>query len=178
MTADELLLGLESVQSRGHGKWSARCPAHADNSPSLSIREGDDGRLLVHCFAGCTIEEITGALGLRVADLFMDAPASGEARRMPRAARIDRTALVFRYEMVALDLRLRSERVLSEAAGLDTALWSDEERDLAMKAVGRAYADQERAALFEGVADHLRAKDVAQRRTERTTGHDHHPSAA
>jgi hypothetical protein len=178
MTAAELVSSLESVRARGPNKYSARCPAHADKSPSLSIREGDDGRLLVHCFAGCTIDEITGALGLRVADLFIDAPATGEKRRTPRAARIDRAALAFRYELAALDLRLRAERVLSGATGMDTALWSDEERDLAMKAVGRAYADQEQATLFEGVAEDLRAKDIAERHTERTTGHDQHPSAA
>lgn len=178
MTAAELLQGLESVRPRGPGKWSARCPGHADKSPSLSIREGEDGRLLVHCFAGCTAEEITGSLGLRVADLFIDAPSTGEARRPPKPARIDRVALAFRYEMAALDLRLRAERVLSGATRLDPALWSDEERDLAMKAVGRAYADQERATLFEGVADDLRAKDFAERHAERTPGHDQHPSAA
>jgi hypothetical protein len=49
--------------------WIARCPAHEDRSPSLSIREVD-GRTLLHCFAGCTIENICGSLGITVADLF------------------------------------------------------------------------------------------------------------
>ena len=178
MTAAEFVSLLKNVRARGAGNWSARCPAHADKSPSLSIREGDDRRLLVHCFAGCTVDEITGALGLRVADLFIDAPVTGQKRRTPRVTHIDRTALAFRYDMAALDLRLRAERVLSGAAGLDSALWSDEEHDLAMQAMGRAYADQERAAFVEGVADDLRAKDIAERHTERTTGHGQHPSAA
>lgn len=177
MTAAELISCLESVRARGPNKWSAKCPSHADRSPSLSVKEGDDGRVLLHCFAGCTVDEITGALGLRVSALFTDAPATGEGRRAPKAARVDRAALAFRYEMAALDLRLRAERVLSGATGLDTALWSDEERDLAMTAVGRAYADRERATLFESVADDLRVKDFAERHTERT-GHDQHPSAA
>lgn len=51
-------------------KFTARCPAHDDSSPSLSVCEGDDRRALVHCHAGCTIGEITAALGIRVADLF------------------------------------------------------------------------------------------------------------
>jgi hypothetical protein len=38
---------------------SARCPARDDHKPSLSIREGRDGRRLVHCFAGCSPEAIT-----------------------------------------------------------------------------------------------------------------------
>jgi hypothetical protein len=33
--------------------WSARCPAHDDHNPSLSITEDRDGRVLLHCFAGC-----------------------------------------------------------------------------------------------------------------------------
>ena len=176
--AMELLSSLDAVKARGPHKWSAKCPAHADKSPSLSIREGDDGRLLVHCFAGCRVNDITAALGLRVADLFMDTPAAGDARRPPKPARIDRASIAFRYELAAFDLRERAKRVLSGATGLDTTQWSDEERDLAMQAVSRAYADQELAALFEGVADDLRAKDFAERHTERTLGHDQHPSAA
>lgn len=50
--------------------WIARCPAHADRSPSLSIREGRDGRTLLRCFAGCDSTAIVRALGLSIADLF------------------------------------------------------------------------------------------------------------
>lgn len=50
--------------------WVARCPAHADRSPSLSIREGRDGRTLLRCFAGCESTAIVRALGLSIADLF------------------------------------------------------------------------------------------------------------
>jgi putative DNA primase/helicase len=38
--------------------WLVRCPAHGDRSPSLSIRKGREGRVLVHCFAGCSYAEI------------------------------------------------------------------------------------------------------------------------
>ena len=41
MTAAEFVSSLEGVQARGTGKWSARCPAHADKTPSLSVMEGD-----------------------------------------------------------------------------------------------------------------------------------------
>ena len=40
--------------SRSGSGWIAKCPAHKDSSPSLSIGVGRDGRVLVHCFAGCT----------------------------------------------------------------------------------------------------------------------------
>jgi hypothetical protein len=55
---------------RNGGSWMARCPAHEDSSPSLSIREGDDGRVLLHCFAGCPTESICSALGIKLSDLF------------------------------------------------------------------------------------------------------------
>ncbi len=35
------------------GGWMARCPAHADREPSLSIRDGDGNKVLVRCHAGC-----------------------------------------------------------------------------------------------------------------------------
>jgi len=67
----ELLLSrLECVRKSGRG-WVARCPAHEDRSPSLSICDGDDGRvLLLHCFAGCSAADIVAAIGLELADLF------------------------------------------------------------------------------------------------------------
>ncbi|MCZ6834246.1 MAG: AAA family ATPase [Planctomycetota bacterium] len=60
---------LEKVKPNGKG-WTACCPAHDDRTPSLSINEGDDGRVLVHCHAGCTSEAICSALGIEQADLF------------------------------------------------------------------------------------------------------------
>lgn len=47
-----------------------RCPAHDDHKPSLSVAEGDDGRVLLTCHAGCRPEDIVAALGLTMADLF------------------------------------------------------------------------------------------------------------
>lgn len=50
--------------------WIARCPAHEDRSPSLSIHEGRDGRTLLKCYAGCDVAAIARALQLEVSDLF------------------------------------------------------------------------------------------------------------
>lgn len=64
-----------------HGEsWSARCPAHDDREPSLSIGIGKDARVLLHCHAGCQVEAIVGALGLVMKDL-MPMPVA-EARRL------------------------------------------------------------------------------------------------
>ena len=68
----ELLLGrLDGVIRTGAGRWSARCPAHDDRSPSLSVRIDDD-RLLFHCHAGCAPEDVLAAVGLSWSDLYVD----------------------------------------------------------------------------------------------------------
>lgn len=69
MQIEELLARLEGVKANGAGKWIARCPAHADRSPSLSIKESD-GTILAYCFAGCDVESVCGAIGIEVHELF------------------------------------------------------------------------------------------------------------
>ena len=72
MTAALLLDRLDKVRPAGTGRWTARCPAHPDQSPSLSIKELDDQRILVHCFAGCGGSDVMAAIGLTLADLYPD----------------------------------------------------------------------------------------------------------
>lgn len=78
---------LVQAQPTGVGRWKARCPAHNDRSPSLSIREGDDGRVLVLCRAGCSLESILTVLKLAKHDLFAGPPPSPEQQAALRAAR-------------------------------------------------------------------------------------------
>lgn len=49
---------------RSNGGFSARCPAHDDNNPSLSVSDGDKGGVVITCFAGCELDDILGALHL------------------------------------------------------------------------------------------------------------------
>ena len=74
MKADAIIDRLEKVKQTGAATWLARCPSHADKSPSLSVRELDDGRVLLHCFAGCSVHEVLGAVGLDFDALFPDKP--------------------------------------------------------------------------------------------------------
>ena len=74
MSAEDLLSKLEAVKRTGQGRWLARCPAHVDRRPSLTVRELDDGRTLVHCFGGCSVHEVLGAVGLDMAVLFPERP--------------------------------------------------------------------------------------------------------
>jgi hypothetical protein len=72
MALDALLHRLEGVRQVGRDKWHARCPAHGDTTPSLAIREAEDGRVLIHCFAGCGAAEVLAATGLEFSDLYAD----------------------------------------------------------------------------------------------------------
>ena len=60
---DQLLARLGEVTRSGAG-WKCPCPAHDDQHPSLSICLGDDGRILVHCHAGCQTESVMAAINL------------------------------------------------------------------------------------------------------------------
>ena len=65
---ERMLETLPDAKQSGKG-WSARCPAHEDRRASLSIAQGDDGRALVKCHAGCKADAICAAVGLTVLDL-------------------------------------------------------------------------------------------------------------
>ena len=89
MTPVELLLSrLQKVKGR-NGSWTACCPAHNDTRPSLAIREADDGRVLLHCFAGCETLSVVQAVGMDMTDLFppdnkrRDYPVEGKPKLKP-----------------------------------------------------------------------------------------------
>lgn len=68
---------LSDVKRTGQG-WMARCPAHRDERASLSIGVNSNGDVLLHCFAGCSVESIVDALGLSMRDLYVQPLAGSE----------------------------------------------------------------------------------------------------
>jgi hypothetical protein len=60
MSAADLAAALDA-RLLGSNRWIARCLAHRDRTPSLTITERD-GRVLLHCFAGCTQDAVIAAL--------------------------------------------------------------------------------------------------------------------
>lgn len=97
---------LDGVQRSGNG-WRAKCPACGGASRKVSIAEGDDGRVLLHCFGGCDAASVAQAAGLSVSDLFPiksteDTPES--RRRTRRAAREAQWGAAL--EMLALEARV------------------------------------------------------------------------
>lgn len=120
MLVDTLLTRLEHVRKSGRGHV-ARCPAHEDRTASLSVAEADDGRVLVHCFAGCRAADVVAAVGLELADLFpervIDQSPLGRAQRREAVRQtgwaaalgvLDREAAIVQVAAVAIH---RGERL-------------------------------------------------------------------
>lgn len=70
MSVENILRQLQQVRRTNKDQWLACCPAHDDKNPSLAIRHLQDGRVLMHCFSGCDVNNIVNALGLEMDSLF------------------------------------------------------------------------------------------------------------
>lgn len=102
MSIESLLSQLDRVKSTGPRCWVAKCPAHNDRVPSLSIRELDDGRILIHDFAGCSAYEILSAVGLGFDSLYPKKPSSHQpSNRRPFPAMNALRALAYESLVVA-----------------------------------------------------------------------------
>jgi len=133
----------------GEGRWMARCPAHPDRAPSLSIWRGRKGTVL-HCFAGCDIRDILIAAGLRFADLFDGAPATpAQLTEMNRE----------RAAQAAVDeRRRRSLRSLED--NVTKLAWIRNELGAKLAALANVPEGDELDRLFHQVCDMHRAAAV------------------
>ncbi len=157
MTIQEFVARLDGVKQSGRGIM-ARCPAHDDRNPSLSVREGDRA-LLIRCWAGCATADIVAAMGLQLSDLFYDAGQPRQARlRRPAIPRINLNHLAFRLRFHGDLLFLRSRAVLDAAKDFNIATWTDGQLERALGAVATAHNDLDRAALFDDLAFTVRGR--------------------
>jgi AAA domain len=96
MSAEALALSL-GAKITGPTQWQALCPYHDDKMPSLSISEGGDGRVLVHCHAGC--ENVFG----RLVEDGVVVPSSSQASSQPeRAYQYMNASGLLAYQVVRL----------------------------------------------------------------------------
>jgi hypothetical protein len=103
MKVDLFLSKLEKAKATGRGTWLACCPAHNDEHPSMTVRELDDGRVLVHCFTGCEVEQILDAVGLKFDALFPDEPQEyAKPLRRPFPAADVLEAIEFELKVIEL----------------------------------------------------------------------------
>jgi len=81
-----VLSRLQGVKQCGPAQWEARCPAHDDRHASLSVARGEEGRCLLHCHAGCSLDAVCRAMGVEPKDLFATPPEAGPTERRITAA--------------------------------------------------------------------------------------------
>lgn len=138
-TADRLLPRLQGVRQLATSRWVAKCPAHDDRSPSLSIRETEDGRLLLHDFGGCSTHDVLAALGMTAVDLFPERITHRNKPMRPNHCHAARAALKTMH-VEGLVVLVAAERV---ASGIPLA---ETDRDRLAQAVGRLRAAVEACA--------------------------------
>lgn len=133
---ETLLSRLDKVQGRD-GKYTARCPAHDDRGPSLSVTETDRGQLLIHCFAGCGAADVVEAIGLQMRDLFPPDEYINSVRGSRRQP-VNYRAIVENARHAAVLVHVYASRVLNDP-NWDMLGLEDDER-----------------VIFEGVCEDLR----------------------
>lgn len=125
-TADQLAQQLNARPSRDG--WTAKCPAHEDRKASLSINTGDDGKLLLHCHAGCTFRDILAAAGVDAQPMTRTSPA--------------------RKPMTSTRTKSKKKHPSAERA-IEAALWGEQQRDAdAGLVTAYTYGDDIRVARF------------------------------
>ncbi len=144
---EPLLQKLDGVMATGDRHWRAKCPAHESRGRSLSLSEADDGRVLMHCFAGCDSSAVMGAIGMTLSDLF---PDRGTTHGKPiRSGFSHESALaldVLERESLIVCMGLLQSRPLSEI---------DEERLLA---AGQRIRDVRKLIRKNRASEYHRAK--------------------
>lgn len=103
MNIPEKLRALRGFRSCGENQYQACCPGHSDNKASLSISTGNDGKLLLHCHAGCSLEQILEPLGLKERDLFADNGNGHKERRIDETYDYQDAAGIPSYQVVRFD---------------------------------------------------------------------------
>ena len=134
MSAEILLSRLERVRKTGTDRWMASCPAHQDKTPSLSIREAEDGKVLIHCFGGgCGATDILEAVGLTLDAIFPDGPRKFSRGEKPNHWHAMREAV----KAIQSDAILMLVYVESVAKGLEPTA---SDREMLAAAAGRIRA--------------------------------------
>ena len=126
MTLSEILEYFPNAQRHGQ-QYMALCPAHGDRNPSLAISEGERGKILVHCHAGCPTDNVLLAVGLSETDLFpsrMEVVDSLQVVKFPpdlssKAKRFSKKLTADSMGMLQLDRSLEQEVIQRYELGED-----------------------------------------------------------
>jgi hypothetical protein len=122
MRAEELLSRLDGVKQAGPGRWMAKSPAFPNQrTGSLSIRETEDGRILLHDFAGADVHSIVALLGIQIGDLFPESRLTDKALKPVRQAHSALAALKT-LQVELLIVCMAADAMLRGASPVDSDL--------------------------------------------------------
>lgn len=106
MNVTDLLTHFKNVKQIGSEQYQASCPAHADDKPSLSIKDTDD-KFLLDCKAGCSVDSVMESIGLSMKDLFKDNDTNGY--KQSQKPKSDNIRAIYKY--IDLDGNVMFEKV-------------------------------------------------------------------
>lgn len=118
---EQLLAILDGVRQTRPNQWIARCPAHEDRSPSLSVKESGGGVILIKCFAGCESESVLSALGLQFSDLFPERLPDAPHRRATISLSPREIMEVIEHELTVASLILAD---VADSKSIDEITWA------------------------------------------------------
>lgn len=115
MSVEKLLSSLKKVRRNGQGSWMACCPNHQDKTASLSIKDLDDGRIIINCFAGCDTYSILRSVGLDWEDVMPEKLEAHSAKPVKPIIYASDALRLIRFEtqiVLICAFKLRKEGVL------------------------------------------------------------------
>lgn len=129
---ERFLEHFQDVEVLEPGRWKAKCPAHDDGTPSLSISLADDGKILHRCFAGCPNDLVRQSAGLEWSDYW---PPLSEDVVLGNSVKVGRGQAVQKKEPVHHEVYDRFLDLMTLSDGDRNAL---EARGLSQTAIDRA----------------------------------------
>lgn len=101
MNIYSLITYFDKARKLSETRYQACCPAHGDKTPSMSIYS-DNGKILIHCFAGCSTESIMSAIGLPMSELFEDDNFDKEKYKQEKQREEKKKGFIHCFNVIAL----------------------------------------------------------------------------